>query len=351
MGLLLAVLTQRYIERPVHMHVVPRIRSRAPFLMAIGVSLALLVVGHVMSVRTQRYVERTVHRTFAAARNDRMHHECWARSAVVQKEGACGFGDTRSGTALALLGDSHAEHWLGGLERAGREHGWRVDVNVMGGCPVSDFSALISGSSARRYRECSTYREAMLTRIVAQRPRAVILSSFDAYMKVEGGDEHESQVSEEAWTEGLRRTYSRFDRAGIPVIVIRGTPRVPFDVPSCLSRRADRLPLATDCTYVLDRAFVARARRAQDVAARGLNVQFVDMMDQVCAGARCETMRGGVVMFTDNNHLTASFSRSLGHALGERLAAALPGEHADRRQGRRAWTMRRSPVRSQSLGA
>lgn len=193
----------------------------------------------------------------------------------------------------------------------------------MGGCPVSDFSALINGSSARRYRQCSDYREAMLSRIVAQRPRAVILSSFDAYMKIDGGDEHESQVSEEAWTEGLRRTYARFDKAGIPVIVIRGTPRVPFDVPSCLSRKEDHLFMATECTFTLDRAFIARARQAQDVAARGLNVKFVDMMDQVCGGKSCATMRGGLVMFTDDNHLTASFARSLGPVLGERLGAAL----------------------------
>jgi hypothetical protein len=107
------------------------------------------------------------------------------------------------------------------------------------------------------------------------------------------------------------------------VVVIRGTPRIPFDVPSCLSRRAARLPFANDCTYAPNRAFVARARRAQDVAARGLNVKFLDMNDQVCGSARCETMRGGVVMFTDNNHLTASFARSMGLVLGERLEALL----------------------------
>jgi hypothetical protein len=132
-------------------------------------------------------------------------------------------------------------------------------------------------------------------------------------------------VSEVAWTLGLRRTYSRIAGAGIPVIVIRGTPRVPFDVPSCLSRRAEELPFATDCTYELDRDFITRARRAQDVAALGLDVRFVDMNDQVCSSARCPTMRGGLVMFTDDNHLTASFARSVGSVLGERVEGALGG--------------------------
>ena len=149
----------------------------------------------------------------------------------------------------ALLGDSHAEHWLEGLDRAGKEHGWRVESHVMGGCPVSNFSGLTKGSTSRRYRECNRYREAALNALVAQKPRDVILSSFDSYIRTGSRQESEYQVSEAVWTEGLRRTYSRLDRVGIQVIVIRGTPRIPFDVPTCLSRRAARLLLARECTY------------------------------------------------------------------------------------------------------
>jgi hypothetical protein len=113
--------------------------------------------------------------------------------------------------------------------------------------------------------------------------------------------------------------------AGIPLIVIRGTPRVPLNVPICLSRRAGRLPFAADCTYELDRDFIARARRAQDAAALGLEVRFVDMSAQVCSAARCPTTRGGLVMFTDDNPLTANFARSVGSVLGERVEGALGG--------------------------
>jgi hypothetical protein len=54
-------------------------------------------------------------------------------------------------------------------------------------------------------------------------------------------------------------------------------------------------------------------------------VDFIDMNDQVCkpGSARCETERGGMVLYTDDDHLSASFSRSLGLVLGERLDAAL----------------------------
>ena len=65
------------------------------------------------------------------------------------------------------------------------------------------------------------------------------------------------------------------------------------------------------------------AVRAQNEAARGLPVRFVDMNDQICATAACPVTRHGVVMFTDDNHLTASFSRAMAPVLGARIDAAL----------------------------
>jgi hypothetical protein len=232
----------------------------------------------------------------------------------------CALGDADSETTIALLGDSHASHWLGGLERAGQAHGWRIEPYVMGACPVADLRGLVGGAAARLYTRCARFQEATWRRLAAERPRAVILSNADYYMETEP-----IRISESVWVEGLRRTYARLEKMGIDVVVLRDVPLVPFDVPSCLSRRAARLPMATDCRFAPDQAFIARARRAQDRAARGLRVDFIDMNDQVCkpGSARCETERGGMVLYTDDDHLSASFSRSLGLVLGERLDAAL----------------------------
>jgi hypothetical protein len=150
----------------------------------------------------------------------------------------------------------------------------------------------------------------------------VILSSWDHYIPPDGTGS-DWQVTPEMWRHGLRRTYERLSAARLPVVAIRGTPRTWFDVPACLSRLAARLPFASACTYVRERSLSSAAVAAQDGAARGLPVRFVDMNDQICAAARCGVMRNGVVVFTDDNHLTASFSRSVAPVLGTRLAASL----------------------------
>jgi len=324
-GLLAAVLTHRLLERPVSAALLHRATTSRPLLAAGGVCAGLAILAAVAAWSSARYVEQSVHRRFAAARNDHIPHECWGRAPRDVKLEGCAFGDTRSSTTIALLGDSHASHWLGGLERAGAEHGWRVEAYVMGACPVADLRGLIGGAARRLYGRCARFQEAVMRRLATEPPRAVILSNADNYLERQAGKLSEPRIPESVWTEGLRRTYAQLDRLGIAVIVMRGLPWVPFDVPSCLSRRAARLPMATDCGFVPDRGFIAHAHRAQDRAARGLPVRFIDLNDQVCGAGpvRCATERGGMILFTDDNHLTSSFSRFLGPVLGARLDAAL----------------------------
>jgi hypothetical protein len=165
----------------------------------------------------------------------------------------------------------------------------------------------------------------MVRRIVAMRPAAAILSSWDHYMPIDSGSKSDWQVTPETWRRGLRETYARLSAAGIPVVAVRGTPRTWFNVPSCLSRRAAGLPFSPPCDYVRATSLSRVAFDAQTAAARGLPVALVDMNDAICppAAARCPVVRNGAVVFTDDNHLTASFSRSMAPVFGARVRAAV----------------------------
>ena len=321
LALVLAWLTYRFVERPARGGGLSRIPDRwvAPAALAASVVAALL--AHAAMRGAQHRVATTEQRTFAQARVDRMMHRCWANT-VEDARTPCLLGDRTATTTIALLGDSHAEHWTGGLDRAGRERGWRVDVMVKGGCPVIDMTELGVGRFARYYGECARYHEAMMRRIIAMRPAAVALSSWDHYIPPDGASEN-WQLSPSMWERGLRRTYSRLAAAGIHTIVLRDVPRTGFDVPACLSRRAARLPLARSCTYEGAASVSRVAVAAQDRAARGLPVRIVDMNDQLCDTPSCPVVRNGAIVFTDDNHLTAAFSRSLAPILGARIAAAM----------------------------
>jgi peptidoglycan/LPS O-acetylase OafA/YrhL len=292
-------------------------------LIAIAGCATVLLLAQLMTTSFARGITRGDQARFAAARDDHMSHRCWAGRGAPRSAEACAFGNVNAPTTVALLGDSHAEHWLGGLDAAGRARGWRIDARVMGGCPVSALGLQEYGVNDRRTRECVAWRERAVRELIARRPAAVILSSFDRYVPARGEWAEPYQVRGDQWRAGLRRTYARFAAAGITVIVLRGTPQVPFDVPACLSRQAARLPFAQACRFVPDARFMRDAQARQDAAARGLPVHFVDMNDVVCDASPCAVQRNGLIRFTDDNHLTASFTRSLGGVLAQRIAPLL----------------------------
>jgi hypothetical protein len=171
----------------------------------------------------------------------------------------------------------------------------------------------------RRYwGECVRFQDWRLRKAIAMRPTAVILSSWDHYV---GSDDW--QVTQTMWRDGLRRTYKRLANAGVYTIVMRGTPKTGIDAPTCLSRRAAKLVSAPPCVYDRAASLHPWAIAAQNAAARGLSIAMIDMNDQICATAKCGVQRGGVVEFTDDNHLTASFSRSMAPVLAQRIRGAL----------------------------
>jgi hypothetical protein len=50
------------------------------------------------------------------------------------------------------------------------------------------------------------------------------------------------------------------------------------------------------------------------------NAFRIDMTDLICSTAVCNVEKNGTLIFSDNNHLTEVFSRSLADKLLERLA-------------------------------
>ncbi len=343
-GLAAAILTMRLLTRPGIASLTSRAIASRPLTAAIGVSLALAFISGSAWIQSERAVASGVQARYAAAREDDVGHGCWGGLDRRATRSACAFGSPGSSTRLVLIGDSHASHWLGGLIAAGAEHEWRIEPRVKGACPVADLRGLLTGAAARLYRDCAAFQDETMRQLAARPPRAVILANSDNYLRPREGLMHVPGLSDEVWAEGLRRTYARLHEMGIAVIVVRALPWVPFNVPSCLSRRAAGLPFSSDCAFTPDRAFAARARGVQDRAASGLSVAFVDLNDRVCgvAPGRCATERDGMVLYTDDNHITASFSRSLAPELGARIGAALgDGQRTVARQARTGVTSSR----------
>jgi peptidoglycan/LPS O-acetylase OafA/YrhL len=320
----LAMLTHWFVEEPMRRGTLFRDRPHVFNLYVLGATVTAVLLTTLALSAARARASSPSQRPFAAARDDAMEHDCWG-SMLTDATAPCIFGDTAARTTVVLLGDSHAEHWLPAVDRAGRARHWKVYAMVKPACPVSDMPELINAALKRSYVECTNWRRRMLARIVAMRPDLVILSSYDHYMPLTG-DQSSWQVTPVAWKNGLRRTYGLLSRAGINTVVIRGTPVAGVDAPSCLSRRASGAPFSGKaCAYDRASALHPEAIAAQNEAARGLrHIAFVDMGDRVCPmrATRCSVVQRGIIVFRDDDHLTATFSRSEAPVLGARVAAA-----------------------------
>ncbi|MGV3707966.1 MAG: acyltransferase family protein [Gemmatimonas sp.] len=319
-ALALAWITCRYVEQPSRSGRLAQVPSTRVTIGAVAATLVMLVFAQASLMLSRRSMQDPLQQRYAAARESRVDHGCWGTSAMSAQR-PCEFGDTTSSTTVVLFGDSHAEHWFGALDKAGKERGWKIVLMVMGGCPVPQLETFIRARTKRHYHECTQYREAAMQRILALKPAVAVLSSFDHYIPT-NGDDAPWKISPDAWERGLRQTYSRLSNAGIPVVALRGTPRTGFRAPTCLSRKTARLMFADSCEYDLESSLLPQAIAAQDKAAKGLAVRFVDMNDQVCGSAPCKVEQGSLVVYTDDNHLTYEFSRSLATRFGTRIAVA-----------------------------
>ncbi len=319
----LAELTYRFIEEPARRGTLLRDRPHLFNATALGVTLGAALLAHVAFSAAKSNATAPAQRQFVAARNDGMPHDCWG-SLLENATAPCEFGDLGARTTVVLMGDSHAEHWLPALDAIGRARGWKVVALVKPGCPVADVPELASGRLKRTYDECTNWRRSRLRRIITMHPSAVVLSSYNHYVAHDKSD-GPTHVSPESWGNGLRRTYAALSSAGIRTIAMRDVPQAGFDVPSCLSRHATGTPWpGPACVYTRADGLVPEAIMAQNDAARGLRrIAIVDMNDRVCPRSPCSAVQNGAVVFRDDDHLTATFSRAQATVLGDRIEAAL----------------------------
>ncbi|WP_193046318.1 acyltransferase family protein [Mycolicibacterium baixiangningiae] len=217
----------------------------------------------------------------------------------------CEYGDKESDIEVALVGDSHAGQWIPAMEAVAAERGWKLVVATKSACPYLDI-AVFSDNLNRPYDECRAWNEQMGAYLTGPgKPDAVVLS----YGVYNTGDRN-------LLISGAQARWGPLVAQGTKVIVIRDTPAPGRNVPDCVAEHGDRL---TACARSRDEA-LAKRDQSQAAAVEAVpGVQMVDLTDWICPGSQCSPVIGGVLVFRDNTHMTATYSRSLTPQLAKRF--------------------------------
>ncbi len=227
----------------------------------------------------------------------------------------CVYGARRPLATVVLFGDSHAMQLFPALEHVALRRRWRLVNLTKAGCPPSAVS-VVSPLSRRRYPECDAWREHALRRIEREERPALVLAAGSAHHQVlDGGERLGDEAGMRALAEGWRPVLRRLRATAGHVVVTTDPPRVPLDVPSCVSEHLDAL---RRCAFARGRA-AARAQAVDDVVRAVDGVRVLDPTDQLCTAELCPSVIGDVLVYRNSGHLTASFAATLGPWLGRGL--------------------------------
>jgi len=223
----------------------------------------------------------------------------------------CVYGVKGSAITIALVGDSHASHWFPAIEAIALERGWRLVSFVKVSC---SFTTLVQRNLAlkREYRECTAFNEATVARLNQIKPALTIIVNRRTFRPIE--ENITSALAGAALGEMVARI------PGTTVILV-DTPDPGRDVPACLSKHPSDIRA---CLFAQDDADNREIGIAERVAADVSGARLIDLTANICTEWPCSPISGSVLIYRDEDHMTATFSRSLAAPLGVEIAKLLP---------------------------
>ena len=210
----------------------------------------------------------------------------------------CDFGAPGSPVHVVMIGDSHATHWFPTFEEIARRRPIYFQGMAKSACLFS-LEPVYYPPLKRLYTECSEWSNNVINRLARDKPDLVLISQSPAYS---------ADVAD-----GVTAAWERLIRMGLDVRFVRSTPWTGLDPAKCLLR-SERW--VKECAPV--RAAVFRSGPAE-IAAEKLKVQSLDFSDYFCDAAHCPMVLGGVLVYRDSHHMSATFARTLGNAMEKRL--------------------------------
>ncbi|MGI5216051.1 acyltransferase family protein [Plantactinospora sp. CA-290183] len=250
--------------------------------------------------------------------SDVYRHNCFpAASSGTPK--ACLYGDRESEVTVVLAGDTQAASWVPALQAIAADRRWRLITYLKPGCPFLDLP--VAGTDRRPATACAQwYRNVRAELVGAERPRLLLISNF-RYQPIVGGRALSGAEADEALVAGMRRTWSGLAGPQLPVVLLRDGPVVDFGGARCVAANPKRL---TRCATPRDDALAwgAGAAQRRAVADSG-DVRLVDLNSAICPAQRCAAVIGGVLVYRDNRHLTATYARTLAPRLRSALNRVL----------------------------
>jgi hypothetical protein len=242
--------------------------------------------------------------------------DCFARRPDYQLR-TCVRGVAGARVKVALVGNSHAAEWLPAIEQIARKQGWQITTYLASQCAAAEIREqynLVSYSLA-----CLHWVEAMTAKVTSGSYDLVIMANKVSLPAVG----YTFAASWQPYQVGYERVLDAFRRAHLTVVGIHDSPApTTVVIPRCLASHPGNY---TPCDGTRTRWLPQEPLAAAMTALHDSQMSFVDLTDRICQPTICPAVVGGVVVYYDASHLTATYARTLAPYLSPHLRKAIAG--------------------------
>ncbi|WP_299087393.1 acyltransferase family protein [uncultured Microbacterium sp.] len=228
----------------------------------------------------------------------------------------CDFGTDSGGPHLALIGDSHATRLVEPLRDIVTEGGGKLSTYLVSGCSMMSIQLTGSawGFEPVYAEQCRSVTERIQDAVIADPTVDTVILTDRTRLYITDAVEYHP-LTEEMVADSI----DRLATGGKRVVVIADPPEMNAVPPQGGGSAADCLEKARssdECALPRSEASFADPMAA---AATATGSGLVNLDDLFCTEDQCLTRIGGLVVYSDDNHLTRSFARSLIEPLTDRL--------------------------------
>ena len=221
----------------------------------------------------------------------------------------CGFGvaPAKATTTVALLGDSHAAHWRAAVNVVARQRKWAGVSISHTGCP---FSKATKNLPEPRRTQCVQWNRQVL-QWFKRHPEVttVFVSQISGGVGVIAPGRNQLAAQKA----GYLAAWKALPASVQQIVVLRDTPKVVGDTDTCVQEAIGRhRPAGPACSVPRRSALSTDSAAIAAASLRDGRERVVDLTPFFCDRRRCYPVIGGALVFKDQNHMTETWSASLG---------------------------------------
>lgn len=239
---------------------------------------------------------------------------CWSGEPF-DKKPTCSYGSGE--TKVALVGNSHAGHWLPALQQMADARDWTITTYLVSRCNPTD--AMLKFDAEMKSIGCHEYGNWVQEQTGDGQYDLIITSERQSVPVV--GETFKS--TEKAAIAGYRSYLESWSDQSTPILIIRDTPypgNTLKNIPDCVSVAKDA---NAECSGTRDSwtwmdPLVSAAREMDRK-----NVHVLDPTEYFCPTDVCPAVIGDTVVYFDASHITATYAQSLAPLLSKDIDESL----------------------------